>query len=157
MKKSLLLSVLVVAILLLGAVAYASADTVNKNGTGAPLTATDTVQVKATVAAKLVMAVTTPDALQTVDFGAQVAGVAATPKNVTLNIWSNKTYTLTKSLQNDTSIGLTTSLPVSQAGAVTALVDNAAGTLWTDVYNLNVPYSAGTGNITSSILYTATQ
>jgi hypothetical protein len=157
MKKSLVMSVLVVAILLLGAVAYASADTVSKPGTGSPLTATDTVTVKANVQAKLVMNVTTPAGTQTVDFGTVFPGVAQAAQNVTLNIWSNKTYQLQKDVQNVPAIGLTTSLPVNSAGGVTAFADNAAGTLWTDVYNLNVPYSVAPGAITQTITYTAVQ
>ena len=155
MKKSLLLGVLAIAILLMGAVAYANADvvTITKTGSGtAAQTATDTVTVKATVNPKLILAVTTPAGTQTVDFGVVDPGTAYGPQAVGLQIWSNKTYNITKTLVGDATIGLTTSLANSVNNAKTSPSTN-----FTDNYNLNVPWTTDPGSYTATVLYTVVQ
>ena len=152
MKKSLLLGVLAVAILLMGAVAYATADTVVITGTGgASKTASDTVTVKATVNPKLVLTVATPAASQTVDFGAVDPGTAYGPQAVNLTVQSNKTYNLTVTKVGDAIIGLTT----SQGNLVTQ--PKTASQAYTDNYNLNVPWTTDPGSYTATVQYTVVQ
>jgi hypothetical protein len=152
MKKSLLLSVLVIGILLMGAVAYASADsvTVTKSGAGVQ-TATDTVTVTAAVRSKLELTVVTPNNTQTVDFGTVEPG---TPANATVNLTvkSNRTYNLTTAISGQNALmNLTTSVGNVPGEPVTA------SKAYTDTYNVNVPWTTAPGNYTASVLYTVTQ
>jgi hypothetical protein len=151
MKKSLLLGVLAIAILLLGAVAYASADTVNKAGTGSPLTATDTVTVNATINPRLLLTVTTPDATQTVTFGPVNPGTAYGPQAVTLAVSSNRPYDMTIAKAGDVAIGLATTL----ANSVANPRANAAP--FTDNYSLNVPWTTNPGSYSATVQYTVVQ
>jgi hypothetical protein len=152
MKKSLLLGVLAIAILLMGAVAYASADsvTVTKSGAVAQV-ATDTVTVKASVLSKLELTVATPNNTQTVDFGTVEPG---TPANATVNLTvkSNRTYNLVTALAGQNALmGLTTSVGTVNGEAVTA------SKAYVDTYNLNVPWTTAPGAYTSTVQYTVTQ
>ena len=155
MKKSLLLGVLAVAILLMGAVAYATADTatITKVGSGTTAqTATDTVTVKASVNPKLVLTVVTPGAaVQTVDFGAVDPGTATGPQAVNLTVSSNKAYNISVAKVGDTPIGLTTTLANSTANAKTA------STGFTDNYSINVPWTTDPGSYTATVQYTVVQ
>jgi hypothetical protein len=152
MKKSLILGVLVVAVLLLGAVAYATADTAVITGTGgASKTASDTVTVKATINPKLTLTVVTPAASQTVDFGSVDPGTAYGPTPVTLTVQSNKTYNITKTTTGAAAIGLSTSLGNSVNNGVTA------GQLYTDNYSLNVPWTTAPGAYTATVQYSVVQ
>ena len=152
MKKSLMLAVLIVAILAIS-VSSAFADTVVVPGTGSPnSTATDTVTVKATVNSKLTLTVITTDlGVQTVDFGAVDPGVAQAAKTVSLNVKSNKTYNLTVVKAGDATIGLTTSLPATTGGVVTASQP------YTDTYNLTAPWTTAPGVYTATVQYTVLQ
>ena len=154
MKKSLLMGVLAVAILMLGAVAYASADTVviSKNGVGVQ-TATDTVTVKAAVNSKLELTVTTPQATQTVDFGTVDPGSAYGATNVNLTVKSNRSYGITTVIAGqNAAMGLTTSLGNTVVGAPAT-----ASQAYVDGYNLNVPWTTAPGNYTATVQYTVTQ
>jgi hypothetical protein len=154
MKKRMFLGVLAVAIVLMGTVAYANADsvTVTKTGSGtAAQTATDTVTVKAAVNPKLVLTVVTPAALQTVDFGAVDPGTAYGPQAVNLTVSSNKTYNISVAKVGDTPIGLTTSLANSSGNSKTA----SQG--YTDNYSINVPWTTDPGNYTATVQYSVVQ
>ena len=152
MKKSLLMGVLAVAILLMGAVAYATADTANITGSGSPRTATDTVTVKATVNPKLLLTVVTPGAaVQTVDFGTVDPGTAYGPQAVNLTVSSNKAYNVSVAKSGDAVIGLTTTLANSSGNSKTA----SCG--YTDNYSLNVPWTTDPGAYTATVQYTVVQ
>ena len=154
MKKSLLLGVLAVAILLMGAVAYATADTVTitKIGSGTTAqTATDTVTVKAAVNPKLVLTVATTNAAQTVDFGSVDPGTAYGPFTQNLTVSSNKTYNITVAKVGDAVIGLTTTLANSSGNAKTS------SQAYTDNYSLNVPWATDPGPYTATVQYTVVQ
>jgi hypothetical protein len=153
MKKSLFLGVLVGAVLLLGAVSYASADTAIVTGTGgATKTASDTVTVKATINPKLVLTVVTPGAaVQTVDFGTLDPGTVTGAQSVGLTVQSNKTYNMTIAKVGDAAIGLNTTLGNSVNNARTA------SQAFTDSYNLNVPWTTDAGVYTATVQYTVVQ
>ena len=152
MKRNLILSMLAIAILILGAVTYANADTAIVYGTGgASKTASDTVTVKATVNPKLTLTVTTPAATQTVDFGSVDPGTAYGPQAVTLTVQSNKTYNISKTLTGAAVIGLNTSLANSNNNGKTA------GQVYTDNYSLNVPWTTDPGTYTATVQYTVVQ
>lgn len=155
MKKSLMLSVLVVAILLVVGVSSAFADTVVTTGTpvAGHLTSTDTVTVKANVNAKLVLQVATPAASQTVDFGTVDPGTACGPQAVNLTVWSNKLYSVTVNKVGDTTIGLATSMALSQ----TNQAKTNPSTAYTDNYSLNVPWTTDPGAYTATVQYTVVQ
>jgi hypothetical protein len=154
MKKSLLLGVLAVAILLVGAVAYASADTVviSKNGPG-PQTATDTVTVKAAVNSKLELTVATPDPAQTVDFLTVDPGSSYGATNVNLTVKSNRTYAITTVIAGqNAAMGLSTTLGNTVVG------DPATASKgYVDGYSLNVPWTTAPGSYTATVQYTVTQ
>jgi predicted ribosomally synthesized peptide with SipW-like signal peptide len=161
MKKNLMLVVLAVAILLAVGVSSAFADTATVNGvlvTG-KLTATDTVTVKATVNPKLVLAVTTPAAAQTVDFGTSVdPGTVTATQPVSLAVWSNKTYDVTVTKGGSfTAMGLITTLGNSTTNAKTTVGENAAGHAFSDTYSLNVPWNSDPIAYTATVLYTVVQ
>jgi hypothetical protein len=158
MKKSLLLSILVVAILMLGVVAYANADVYNvtKNpGSGTTgQTATDTVLVTTHVNPYLVVNFTTPNASQTVAFGNVVPGTSYgsdASHTVNINVSSNKLYNITITKSGDATIGLTTSLSNSTNNAKTA------SQAYNDVYSLNVPWTTDPGDYTATVTYTIVQ
>jgi hypothetical protein len=150
MKKSLLLGILAVAILLVGAVAYANADVVTVT-TGAG-TATDTVHAKAAINPKLVLEVTTPAALQTVDFLTLDPGDSSGPQNVGLKVSSNMDYTLSvdKTDPNIALIGLSTTL-LDQAG--TPGFENP----YTDQYSVTIPWDTAPNSYTANVKYTVVQ
>ena len=156
MKKSLLLGILAVVILLVGAVAYANADsvTVTKIGSGtAAQTATDTVHAKVAINPKLILTVVTPANTQTVDFAAVDPGSSSGPQAVTLTVSSNKTYNVSidKTDPNIALIGLATTLANSGPNPATA------SQLFTDNYSLNVPWTTTPGAYTADVKYTVVQ
>jgi hypothetical protein len=148
-KRSLILGMLVIAVLMVGAATYAQADTAIVYGVGG--TATDTVTVKATINPKLTLTVNTPAATQTVDFGTRDPGDLVGPQTVTLTVQSNKTYDITVAKSGDATIGLTTTLGNSSTNARTA------GKLYTDNYSLSVPWTTSPGSYTATVQYTVTQ
>lgn len=155
MKKSLIFGVLVVAILLVGAVGYAAADsvTVTKVGSGtAAQTATDTVTAKVTINPKLILTVVTPAAAQTVDFGTLDPGTVTGASAVNLTVSSNKAYDIQVAKAGSVALmGLNTTLTNSAANAKTA---SAA---YTDNYSLNVPWTTDPGAYTATVQYTVVQ
>jgi hypothetical protein len=148
MKKSLLISVLAAAILLVGVVAYATADPNTVTATGSPLTATDTVTVSADISPLMTLTVDAPDTGQTVAFGTVAPGDTPS-KNVGLEVKSNLAYDLTASTTGaDAAMGLTTSgIAVSDAAAT-------ASQSYTDTYALDVPWTTAPGSYTAQVTYT---
>jgi hypothetical protein len=145
MRKRTLLVAVLMAVLVLGVVAYATADT----------TASDTVDVKAQANAKLLLTVST----STVDFGLQDPGIAATKAGVQLvTVNSNTKFVLDATIVDPYNsaepIGLTKVIPNTQN-----VVKNLTGIYtFTDGYTVNIPWSAdpalpGAARVT----YTATQ
>lgn len=151
MKKSLLMGVLAIAILLMGAVAYASADTVTVPGGGDPLTASDTVTVNATIDPRLLLTVTTPDDGQAVDFGTVEPGTAVGSQDVTMTVSSNRPYNMTIAKVGDALIGLGTTLGNSVANP------RAEAAAYTDTYSLNVPWTTPPGAYSATVQYTVVQ
>jgi hypothetical protein len=156
MKKSLMLSVLVVAILLVVGVSSAFADSVTTTGTvngGGKLQSIDTVTVKATVNPKLVLTVVTPNNTQTVDFGTVDPGTVYGPSAVTLTVNSNKAYDVTKVTAGQNALmGLNTSLGVSLLGNA-----KTASQVYTDNYTLNVPWTTDPAAYSATVQYTVVQ
>jgi hypothetical protein len=149
MKKSLFLGVLVGAILLLGAVSYAAADSVTIPGVAG--TASDIVTVNAAINPKLVLTVVTPAAAQSVDFGTLDPGTASGAQAVNLSVQSNKTYDVSVAKVGDAAIGLSTTLADSANNARTA------GQAFVDSYSLNVPWTTAPGAYTATVQYTVVQ
>jgi hypothetical protein len=156
MKKSLLLGILAVVILLVGAVAYANADsvTVTKTGSGtAAQTATDTVHATAAINPKLILTVVTPNNTQTVDFGTRDPGDSAGPFPVSLTVSSNKNYNVTvdKTDPTLTSLGFSATL-LDQ-------LNQPAGALapFTDQYSVAIPWTTAPGSYTANVKYTVVQ
>ena len=151
MKKHALLGVVVVAVLL-GAVAYATADSVTYPGAGSPSAASGTVTVKTTVNPKITLTVATPDAAQSVDFGAVDPGSVIGGKTVNLTVNSNKAFDLSKVTAGQNAlIGLATTLANSAANAKGAAIP------FVDNYSINVPYTTDPGAYTATVQYTVTQ
>ena len=153
MKKSLLLGVLAIAILLMGAVAYASADTAvySKNGVGIQ-SQTATVTVKAAVESKLELTVVTPNNTQTVDFGTVDPGTPVNSPAINVTVKSNRNYDLSSATAGQVAaMGLTT-LGLTASNAIPT-----SGTLYNDTYSLNVPWTTAPGNYTATVQYTVTQ
>lgn len=152
MNRKMLFGALVGAFLL-SAAAYAVADvSAPILGTGTPLSAAGTVAVKATVAPKLVLTITTPEAVQTVDFLTVDPGTTTPVKTVTLDVKSNKVYSISKSVSGaDALMGLSTTLANSTGNAKTA------GQTFSDDYQLTVPWTTDPGALTANVQYTVTQ
>jgi len=150
----MLLSVLAVA-LLLSAAAYATADVSapivgTLNGSG-KLEASGPVSVKAKVNPKLTLTITTPDASQTVDFGAVDPGTATGGKSVGLSVNSNKDFTVASAVTGQSAeIGLAT------AGLGTSGTAGQNRT-FTDNYSINVPWATAPGDYLATVTYTVTQ
>lgn len=150
MKKSLLMVVLAIAILLV-AVASATADTVIVPGAGSPLSAADTVNVSATVNARLQLTVTTPDPAQTVAFGNVVPGTTYNSTPVDLNIRSNQPYDLGIATAGNTAeLGMTRSLAGFAAHA-------RGNDNFSDTYSLDVPWTTAPGAYAATVTYTVVQ
>ena len=152
MKNRALLGAMVVAVLL-GAAAYATADTAVVTGTGAPRAGAGTVTVNASVNPKLTLTLATPDAAQTVDFGAVDPGVAVGGKTVNLLVSSNKDFGISKSI---TGVG------VAALGLNTTLADasgigKGSAIPFSDAYSINVPWTTVPAAYTASVVYTVTQ
>jgi len=157
MKKSLMLAVLAVAILLVVGVSSAFADTATITaGAFAAKTATDTVLVTATVNPKLVLQVVTPDpGVQTVDFGNVDPGTTTAAHNVTFTVWSNRTYNVTITKGGQWALmGLNTT--ASNGVNVPASASNA-GSSTVDAYTLQVPWSTPNAAYNAQVLYTVVQ
>lgn len=135
MKRALLIAT-VVAVAMFGVVAYAMAAN------------PESVAVTAFANPKITMTVSTT----TVDFGNVDPGVAQATKDVTLNVDSNKDFTVTKNKTADAAMGLTTSLGLSTAGT------KGAGNAFTDTYGLTLPWSvSASSTANTTIVYTAAQ
>jgi hypothetical protein len=152
-KRNIILGIILMAIIILGATAYASADTAIVYGTGSPSqTASDTVTVKAFVNAKLTLSVTTSGTPQTVDFGNVDPGTAYGPKPVNITIQSNKTYNITKTTAGSVAqLGLTTTLANSTNNGRTS------GQAYVDNYSVNVPWTTDPAAYTATVTYTVVQ
>jgi len=146
-KNRALLGAMVVAVLL-GAAAYATADTQTFSAPAA-----GTVLVKASVNPKLKLTIGTPDALQSVNFGAVDPGVAVGGKTVNLLVDSNKDFAIAKSVTGDVALlGLSTTQALS--------VDGTKGkdVSFSDAYSINVPWDTAPGTpYNASVVYTVTQ
>jgi len=136
MKKLAIVAVLI-AVVIFGIVAYASALT----------TVVDNVTVTATANPKLEMTLST----NAVAFGAVDPGAAAAPQVVTITVKSNKTYTLGKVVSGqDATMGLTT---VLTPNALT----KTAGRAHIDTYSLTMPWTTDPGAYSANVEYTAAQ
>lgn len=154
MKKALLISALAVAVVF-GVATYATADSVTHDGTTISpgiQQAQGSVNVAAVVNPKITLTITTPDAAQSVNFGAVDPGSVIGGKAVNLSVNSNKAFTLAKSVSGqNAAIGLSTSLAGSTGNAKGAAIP------FVDNYSINVPYTTDPGNYTATVQYTVTQ
>lgn len=152
MNRKMLFSTLVAAFLL-SAAAYAVADiSAPIVGTGTPLSAAGSVTVTATVAPKLILTITTPEAVQTVDFATVDPGTTTGVKTVSLDVKSNKAYSITKNITGSAALmGLSTSLANSTGNVKTA------GQTFNDNYQLTVPWTTDPGPLSANVQYTVTQ
>lgn len=155
MRKQVLFGVLAV-VLLFGLVGLASADQATYDVAGN--TQTGNVNVTASVNPKITLQITTPDAAQTVAFGAVDPGVTL-GGSVGLLVNSNKDFDL--AITQDTSafgsgvgemITLTRSLDAGQNG-----VGKGKDVLFTDDYSIDVPWETDPNPYTASVTYTVTQ
>lgn len=155
MNKKLLFTTLVAAFLLSAAaiaVADVSAPIVGTANGAGKLESSGPVNVKATVNPKLTLTITTPDAGQSVDFGAVDPGSVIGGKTVSLQVNSNKDYSLAKSVAGDNvAIGLATSLAAATTGV------KGAGAPISDAYSINVPWDTAPAAYTATVQYTVTQ
>jgi hypothetical protein len=149
MKKTLLMVVLAIAIMLVAA-ATATADQAIVPGAGSPLSAADTVNVSATVNARLLLTVDTPDVGQTVAFGNVTPGNTYNAP-VTVNVKSNRLFDLTIGKAGQ----------VAQLGFTTTVADSLAHARgdhnFADDYQLQVPWDTAPGAYAASVTYTVVQ
>lgn len=145
MKKSVLFGVLIVA-MLFGVVGLASADVATYS---AP--AQGTVTARASVNPKITLEIATPDAAQTVDFGA-VDPETTYNDSVGLRVKSNKVYDLTVGAPagDVAALGFTNDL-VSVNG------EGAGINTYTDNYAINVPFTTAPGAYAVTVQYTVAQ
>jgi len=145
MKKSVLFGVLIVA-MLFGVVGLASADIVSYTGP-----AQGTVTARANVNPKITLTIDTPDAAQTVDFGAVDPETLYTD-SVDLRVKSNKVYDLTVGAPagDVAALGFTNDLASVTGEGVG--INN-----YTDNYEITVPFTTAPGNYAVTVQYTATQ
>jgi len=150
MKKSVLFGVLIVA-MLFGAVGLASANVVTYTGAGSPLSASGTVNVAASVNPKITLTIDTPDAAQTVDFGAVDPETAYTD-SVDLRVKSNQVYDLTVGAPagDVAELGFVNDL-ASAANQAKGVND------YTDNYDINVPFTTDPGVYGVTVQYTVAQ
>lgn len=143
----------VAAAMLLSAVAFASADVQTYTGAGNPRTASGNVNVSATVNPKITLTVDTPDAAQSVDFGAVDPGTTG-GKTVDLSVNSNKQFDLAVT-QDTTSFGGITLNRTLGAGEND--IAKGAGIARSDDYSIDVPWTTDPGAYTATVTYTVTQ
>jgi len=133
-----------VAAMVLGIFAYA----------GAATTATDTVNVKATVNPKITLTLDKT----AVDFGA-VDPEANTSATVGIAVKSNKDFKIVRA-GDGTSAAFQTALGLTQTAAPfdgAALQTKSGNATLTDTYTINVPWSTTPGDYVANYTYTVTQ
>jgi hypothetical protein len=114
--------------------------------------ASGTVNVNATVNPKITLTLDTPDAAQSVAFGAIDPGAVVGGKTVNVSVNSNKAFDLAKASAGDVALlGLSTSL-----GDQTA-VGKGMNVPFTDNYSINVPWTTDPGAYSATVQYTVTQ
>lgn len=159
MKKAFLIGVLAVAVLF-GVVAYSTAASqtftgvVVAPGQQEASNTVNPVRVAASVNPKITLTVTTPDATQTVDFGAVDPGGPYGGKTVGLSVDSNKQFDLVAT-QNTAAFGgitLTRSL-----GAGENNIAKGQAVTRNDAYSITVPWSTDPGAYNAFVNYTVTQ
>ena len=155
MKKGLLVGGLV-AVLVLGSIVFAVADTVTYPGLpSGPGTqsAAGTVSVRASVNPKITLTIATPDAGQSVDFGA-VDPDTTVSRTVNLTVQSNKAYNLSVvkagSIVDNADLNFTTSL----AGG-TGFAKPGQG--FADTYTIAPNWNADPIAYTGTVQYTVAQ
>lgn len=149
MRKAVLLGVLA-AVMLVGVVGVAVADTATYSGAASASNAADLVEVKASVNPKITLSINTPDAAQEVLFGAVDPETEYT-RNVGLEVKSNKSWTMAVVKGgHDAELGLTTGYEAGTAQAKGTWTDN-------DLYTINVPFDTAPGDYVATVQYTVTQ
>jgi hypothetical protein len=151
-KKTLMIALIALA-LLLGAAAFAQAASQTYPGSGSPYsTATGSVTVTTTVNPKINLTIVTPDATQTVNFGAIDPGVTTGIKTVSLSVSSNRNFTMTKATTGQSAqLGLATSLASGATGV------KGAASPFTDNYTATPPFTTDPGIYNAAVQYTVTQ
>ena len=154
MKRTALL-VFVVALLVLGAVGYATANVVTYNGVGNPLVASGSVLVTCTIGPKLTLQIDTPDAAQSVNFGTVLPGGGASSKIVTLTVQSNKTYDIGAAQTG--AIWGTAGMNATRSFSATLPAQAIPGGTFYDTIGINPSYSVPAGSYSGNVVYTAVQ
>lgn len=153
MKTKTMIVAVVALALLAGMAVFAVANTVETYmGTGNPAAASGTVTARAVINPRLEMTITTPNTLQTVDFGNVEPGTTTT-RSVSIEIKSNRQHTLTRVISGTgvTPLGFSTSLPNS------GVLPRTASTTHNDIYTIAVPWTTEPGPYNASVAYTVTQ
>ena len=140
MYRAILVSVLGVALGVFAAVPFALADS-----------ASGGVSVGAIVAPTVILDIVTPGPSATVDFGAVEPGVVTPEQAVGVVVSSNRPYSVSKSLQGASTLGLATTLSDSAGNPRTN------STVFTDGYTLDVPETTSPGNYSATVQYTVVQ
>lgn len=158
MKQALLIGVLVVAIVL-GAAGLASANTVTYGPATTPVSnGASPVVVQATINAKIQMSITTTGGAQTLDFGTLDPGSSTGTETVSILVYSNKSWTIDKSLSNPGILGSLNMSTKYAAGASilgAATAPSSSGTTVTDEFRVNgVPWTTAPGAYATNVTYT---
>jgi len=152
MKRMVLVATLAAA-MVLSAAAFANADVATYTGAGVPRTASGNVTVTAAVNPKITLTVDTPEAGQSVDFGAVDPGVSAS-KAVNLSVDSNKQFDLVAAQDTTLFGGITLNRTL---GTGESNIAKGANVARIDTYSLDVPWTTDPNPYTATVTYTVTQ
>lgn len=156
MKRTALLMVLVVA-LVFGAVGYAfAAGSATFTGSSPVDNSTNLVQVQAKVNPKISLTINTPDGSGSsllVDFGSVDPGVTTSGKTVSLDVASNKNFTIATAITDPAPLNLATSI-----NPATVYTHGNTQTI-SDPYSITPDFSllADGSTYSATVQYTVTQ
>lgn len=157
MKKAVVLALAAIMVLGVAGAAFANIEAYDGSlyapGRWQASNSTDPVEVKATVNPKITLTVETPDAAQSVDFGAVDPGATYGGKTVTLTVDSNKQFDLTAT-PDVTGFG---TLTLTRSLANQADHAKGAGIVFTDNYGIDVPVDADPIGYTATVTYSVVQ
>jgi hypothetical protein len=154
MKKTVVLALAAIMVLGVAGAAFADVSSVYVGAGGPPLTVSNTtpVTVSATVNPRLTLTITTPDAGQTVDFGAVNPGTTIPAETVSLAVKSNKVWTASTSITDAAPLNLTTTTLSTLPNYGLKGEYN-----FTDTYNIAPAFTLDPGAYTATVTYTVTQ
>ena len=156
MRKALVIGV--ACVLLFAAATFAFADMQTYSNVAGSKTASGSVTATVTVNPKITLEITTPDASQTVDFGALDPGATLT-KNVDIRVSSNKTFTLDAvevgggTIFDPVNLGWKRTMTTQQTG----VKGDFAANVFQDQLTVAPAFTADAGTYSGTIQYTVTQ